>query len=240
MPTILNPLTVLSSGRGWIAIDKPHNLSTHNADSSSAQTDAIRQVSTLLKADPALRKSTHYENDYTPSPVHRLDVGTSGVLVFALSPEKSRSLAQEFAEHKTKKVYVAIVKGQISEKTIWNFALTDKAEGRRDPAGTGSKKPCITHVQPLKSNFYFSLIELQIETGRTHQIRRHATLAKHPVIGDTRYGSPTYAKKISEIYGVDRLLLHAQKLTIKIDNMEYEIESPIPREFYKLDSNQWQ
>lgn len=231
----MSSVSVLACGEGWVAIDKPFDVSVHNAESSHLQYDAISLVNDLLNADSNLSKLCKVQAGFAPSPVHRLDVGTSGVLLMALSKARAADLAQAFSNKETQKTYLAALKGKLASDTLdWTYALTDKAEGRTNPAGRGEKKPCQTRVKKIKESLYFSLAQIVISTGRTHQIRRHAALAKHPVIGDTRYGSVEYAKKITQIYGVNRLALHAKELVIKIDNKQICIQSPEPEFVAKL------
>ena len=225
---------ILASGKGWLAFDKPQAMSVHNTDASNKELDVIASVRAILKTNPDLALQLKAEKDFAPAPVHRLDVGTSGILLVALNKDTARQLAEEFQNQRTTKIYTAVLKGSAPESILWSFPLTDRSEGRRDPAGRGPKKECHTEVHLIKKNEYFSLVEIHLLTGRTHQIRRHAALAKHPVVGDLRYGTEEFCKKIKELYRFDRMALHAEHLTICIDDEPKKISSPIPNEFSNL------
>ena len=227
------PSPILAFGRGWIAVDKPYDLSVHNSQEHQGE-DAIALVRRLLSENSAIAKEAEWDKTFSPAPVHRLDVGTSGVLLFALNKARAQELAEQFASNSTEKTYLAVLKGRLGKDIVWNWPLTEKAEGRRDPAGSGAKKESLTRVKPVQHSQYFTLVEVELETGRTHQIRRHAALAKLPVVGDTRYGKPEVAKKIREIYKFDRLALHAQKLVLDIDKKRVELQSALPQSFANL------
>ena len=142
--------------------------------------------------------------------VSRLDVGTSGVMIVAKGERAYSVLKRAFREHTVDKVYHALVQGHLdpSSGTIdapigrhrghdWKFAVT--ANG----------KPSITHYDTLEAHQAATLVEVHLETGRTHQIRVHMQAIKHPCVGDPLYGSdPTLAAKL----GLDRQWLHAHQL----------------------------
>ncbi|MNL61460.1 tRNA pseudouridine synthase C [compost metagenome] len=89
-------------------------------------------------------------------------------------------------------------------------------------------------VRVIESNKYFSLVEVRLLTGRQHQIRKHAALAKHAIVGDTRYGDGKYNDKMAEVYGTDRMFLHAFRLTLDVGGRKKTFETQIPREFLSL------
>jgi RluA family pseudouridine synthase len=133
--------------------------------------------------------------------VHRLDTPTSGVVIFARSARSAARLSQLFASREIRKTYLARVDPPIREA----ITITSPIDG----------KDAITIVRPRERD----LVEVEIETGRTHQIRRHLSSTGHSVIGDQRYGSTVSAA---------RLMLHAWRL----DHSELgRVEAPIPTEF---------
>ena len=221
---------ILAYGAGWLALNKPAELSTHNATEAGSGDDAILMVKRRLAEDSSLRAQVKGEAD--PAPVHRLDVGTSGVLLMALNAKRARELQEALTQ--AEKVYAGIIRGRISEHETWNFPISDKAEGRRNPAGTEGRKDARTEVRKLQENKYFTLAEFRLHSGRTHQIRKHAAIAKHALIGDPRYGDPAYNKKIADLYGFQRMALHALALHIRIDGQTIQITSPLPTEFSQL------
>ena len=188
------PISILFKDQNWLVVDKPCGLSVHNPeDSSNLMKTLCAQLMTL--SDEKLKIKDLY-------PVHRLDKETSGVQIFALNKSSAQALAEEFQNHRVNKIYWGLVKGvPQSETGLWNKPLTDKAEGRKSPQGLSKNRvECATEFTVIKRSPYLSLCEFRILTGRQHQIRKHAALAKHPLIGDPRYGSPSLNKKIKEIF----------------------------------------
>ncbi len=213
-------LPIVEKSKNWIVIDKPHGISVHNE---------THDVRALLKNQ--LQKGT-FDDIY---PVHRLDKETSGLLVVATEAETAAALSDQFQDHSAEKTYVAVVRGQIEtteEWTTWDFPISDKAEGRKNPQGLlKDRLESKSLVKVLESNKFFSLIEVKILTGRQHQIRKHAALARHAIVGDTRYGDPKYNDKMAEVYGTDRMFLHAFRLTLTVGGRKKTFETSIPKEF---------
>lgn len=225
---------ILRSEPGWLAIDKPAETSAHNAE-SSGRDDAVALVEHLLATDTALREKVGPEVGFHPAPVHRLDVGTSGILVIACRKVTARELAQALESTKTEKVYLALcrAKPEPTEGT-WTWPLSDRAEGRRDPQGKPPHKNATTRYRVLESSQYFSLIEVRIESGRTHQIRRHAALAKHPLVGDRRYGLNAAADRAKALYNWDRLALHHTKLAFTLLGQPVSLEAKLPEQMKRV------
>lgn len=167
-------------------------------------------------------------------PVHRIDKETSGILILSKTKEHIEELSS--ALKSSTKTYLAICKGQIKqEQGTWEYPITDKAEGRKSPSGIKAKRKESKSIwKKIESNNYFSKLEVTIETGRTHQIRKHLTLFKHTIVGDQRYGEKKYNNRISSIYEFSRMALHSHKLSINIANEQIQIISKIPIEFSKL------
>lgn len=204
-----------------LVIDKPPGLSVHNAGPD--ETDVI-----TLAADQFGLTQVF--------PVHRLDKETSGVQVLARNESAARRWAERFQERGSssnlKKIYVAVVRGNIAKPHgVWSNPLSDKAEGRINPQGVSNLRvPCETRFHVIKQNRYFSLLELDLRTGRQHQIRKHAALDRHAVVGDARYGEKAYNSKIAKLYKTDRLFLHCHRLSF--ENLIWE--SRLPDEFEQL------
>ncbi len=227
-------IEVLNSGDGWVAVNKPSGVSAHN-DSDSA----IERVRLLLLQDQSLAAKVGWrKNEFTPSPVHRLDRETSGILLVATQKSRATELQQLFQNHRTLKNYRAILRGSLPSQTlegVWDAPLTDKAEGRKNPAGArAERKACTTRFQVCRKNRYFTEVQIQLETGRQHQIRRHAALAGHAVVNDSRYGDPRHQKLMARLYGTERMMLHAERLVLPLPSGHIEITSQIPKEFEKL------
>lgn len=145
--------------------------------------------------------------------VHRLDVGTSGVMVAAKSERAYTDLKRQFKERTTDKRYHAIVQGHLdpSSGTIDAPIGRDRRHDYRF-AVVGDGRPSVTHYDTIEAFHYGSLVSIGLETGRTHQIRVHMAAVKHPCVGDTAYGAdPQLAKMV----GLSRQWLHAVSLTVQ-------------------------
>ncbi len=168
-------------------------------------------------AEQALREQTR-----NPAllAVHRLDRDTSGCLMFATDPEAKRKLVPVFRSHSIKKIYQAIVTGNFKHK---DFKCSEPIDG----------KTAITHFRMLDSGHDASHIQARIETGRTHQIRKHLASIGHYVMGDRYYG---VAKKVSnKDMKIRRQMLHASSLEFMspLTNKRVRAKSSLPGDFRK-------
>lgn len=221
-------IEIIAQGSDWLVINKPSGLSVHNSPNGQ---DVISLLSKQLSA-----QASNKEKRVVVFPVHRLDEGTSGIMLLALTSERARLLAEEFAAKRTHKVYTAVVKGRmLAAEGQWNFAISDKAEGRVQPAG---KKPdqvqALSFWKLLEEGPRSSLLEITIATGRQHQIRKHAALAKHPILGDSRYGEKNVNLAVAQHLNFKRLALHSHRLHISIDGQIEKFFVPTPETFFSL------
>jgi len=202
-PIYNEKLKILYEDDYIIVIDKPSDIAVHGALKYKGPTI----VDTLNANGYKL-----YKNGV----VHRLDVGTSGVMVLAKNEDAYNSLKYQFKNHTVKKIYNALVQGKLEEPdgTInLPIGIINKEDNIYAVVENG--KPSITNYKTIKvfnglgilSNV--SLLEVQIETGRTHQIRVHFSHMNHPLIGDTKYGSDTI---FDEVIGVKHQWLNAKYL----------------------------
>jgi tRNA pseudouridine65 synthase len=157
-------------------------------------------------------------------PVHRLDRGTSGVLVFALSADAARALGLAFEDGQVRKRYVALVRGAPPDRVRVEHALSSDDGG---PA-----RAAVTEFRTLSRYGRYALVEATPRTGRTHQIRRHLKHLSCPIIGDVRYGKGEHNRWFRTRHRLHRLALHASCLTLDdpATNDEVTIESPLPEE----------
>lgn len=157
-------------------------------------------------------------------PLHRLDRGTSGALVFARSPEVAAALAKDFERGAIDKRYLALVRGEPPEGGVIDHPVP-KGEGKeRVPAITRFAKVARSSVERA------SLVLAAPETGRLHQIRRHLRHLGHPLIGDVNYGSGELNRHYRERYGLHRLALHAARVTFThpVTGARVEVVAPLP------------
>ena len=163
----------------------------------------------------ALRKSMDMP---ALSAVHRLDKDTSGCIIFAKCTDAANALIALFARRLIKKTYHAIVRGELTKRKL---TLRRAIDGYR----------AITHIDVLKTNELASYLQVRIETGRTHQIRKHLTGIGHPVIGDQTYGT---SRRISPIErAISRQMLHAFRLifTHPLSGDSIRCTAPLPDDF---------
>jgi tRNA pseudouridine65 synthase len=159
-------------------------------------------------------------------PLHRLDRPTSGVLIFALSSEIASQVMPMFAGHEMQKTYHAVVRGWIEEAAVLDYPLKEEQDKIADKFATKEPeaKEAITAYRPLARvevpfstgrfpTSRYCLMEMQPETGRKHQLRRHMHHLSHPIIGDTTHGDGKHNRLFREHYDAKRLLLHASELS---------------------------
>jgi 23S rRNA-/tRNA-specific pseudouridylate synthase len=232
-------ITVLASGKDWLALDKPAGITVHNASGK----DLCSLAKKWVQQDRKTRLRIGLTSDTNFSPVHRLDKETSGVIILAANPGILRFFSDQFESRKIVKRYIAILHGrlEIPESSnlwgLWTWPLAKTAGGRQNPQGQGRLVPSETRFRVIEHSTHYTMVEIDLLTGRKHQIRRHARLSGHPVVGDTRYGSARAANYLKQIEGFVRLGLHAQALTLHLPGgkTKQTIEtSGIPAEMQKL------
>jgi len=153
-------------------------------------------------------------------PVHRLDKPTSGVLMFALNPGAARSLAKSFARRLVQKTYLAVVRGYIAEAGVVDHPLRRSDDGERlnkEPREALTRYLRLDTAElPVAVGRYatarYSLVQVMPATGRMHQIRRHMSHLRHPIINDRQYGDNKHNRFCSEELNCRRLLLAATEL----------------------------
>lgn len=144
-----------------------------------------------LDDDMGTLLQNYYQNDFTIRSIGRLDKDVSGIMIYAKNQPAASRLSRQRSEEHLHKIYHAIVKGHFKQsKGTLKYALK-KAEGRKERKVADDGKPCITHYKVLREYEGYSLIEVSIETGRTHQIRAGFAYFDHPLLGDTLYGGDT-------------------------------------------------
>ena len=206
-----NIIEIIEETDNWIAVNKPAGLSVHNAE------DGYNLLSILEE-----------QFECSLYAAHRLDQPTSGVMLIGKNPNATTML-QESLSTATKK-YTAILRGVMKQSEgLWTKPITNKGEGFRNPQGRKSDRiPAQTRYRTVRSNQYFTMVNLTLMTGRQHQIRKHAVLAKHQVVGDARYGDRRYNNMITKRYGFEELCLCANKLEVTVNGKPCCFEAPLP------------
>lgn len=179
-------------------------------------------------------------------PVHRLDRPTSGVLLFAKSSEVANALCEQFASHTIEKQYLALVRGNMHESGILDYALKVELDELGDKNADPNKaaqeavtayEPLLNTEIPYQSGRYptsrFALVRLSPKTGRKHQLRRHMAHLRHPIVGDTTHGDGKQNAFFREHFGINRLWLIAKKLTFThpITQTRLSIETELESEW---------
>lgn len=223
-----------------IAVEKPFGLLTHG-DSSEKKNHLANQVTDYLieKGDynPRLEKT------FTPAPVNRLDRNTTGLVLFGKTNAALQSLNQMIREKdKISKYYMTIVSGQLKkelhlkDKMVKDRNLNKVTVLSMDQEGRDME----TVVRPLQRSLKYTLVEVEIITGRTHQIRAHLAQAGHPVIGDVKYGDRRVNRIMRERFDLNTQLLHAYKLTFSGCSGELaylnglSITAELPEDFMRI------
>ncbi len=213
------PIDVLYQDRDVIAVNKPSGMVVHAGAGrhSGTLTNALIHLFGTLSA---------VGGDLRPGIVHRLDRETSGVLLVARTDAAHRNLAQQFASRKIEKMYLALVHGDVKAEQgrIERPISRDPVRRVRMTARLAVGRAAITEYRVLRRFGKFTLLEVRIGTGRTHQIRVHMASIGHPVAGDRLYGAPPSP------YG--RFFLHAFRIRFLSPSTgePITVESPLPGE----------
>lgn len=215
-------LPIIFENNEFIVINKPSGLLSVASDNEKGRT-AYRMVNDYIQ------QSDKHKRIYV---VHRLDEDTSGVLMFAKNPEIRDALQNAWSDIVKSRRYYAIVEGVMENKhqKLVNFLKENSLNLMyvTDNAKSKDAKKCITEYNVVKSNQYYSLLDVNIETGRKNQIRVQLGNIGHYVIGDDKYGEPVNPLK--------RLGLHSYELSFihPITNKLFKFNAPIPNEFENL------
>jgi len=156
-------------------------------------------------------------------PVHRLDRATSGVLVFGKDREAAGFLSQQFRNQKVDKKYVAIIRGYVAESDTIDYPIAKSPRHEAQQAITHYKKISETEMPFAVSRYptsRYSLVEIKLETGRRHQIRRHFAHLRHPVIGDRNHGDCKHNNYFQAHLDIHRMLLHAAEFQFTHPGLE--------------------
>ena len=244
-------IVVIASGRGNVELRHPKLRIVYEDDALIVVEKKNGLLTVPVKADSKettvfsilkeyVRKQSHRNTVHV---VHRLDRETSGLLVFAKSPELQEYMRTYWRQLVTKRSYVALVEGKLEKNegkiTSWLTEDSRTALVSSSPVDNGGQL-AITNYKVLKESTLqtdeadlkteYSLVELNLETGRTNQIRVHMASMGHPVVGDRKYGHG------NESSPIDRLCLHARVLEFihPMTEKKVRFEAPMPKEFTRV------
>ena len=216
------PVDIVYEDKDIIVVNKPKGMVVHPANGNPD--------GTLVNAIMAICKDSlsGIGGEIRPGIVHRLDKDTSGLLIVAKNDMAHVNMSEQIKRHEVKKTYIALVRGVVKE----NEATIDMPIGRSNSdrkkmAVTKNGKNAVTHIKVLKRYDKYTLLEVNIETGRTHQIRVHLAHIGYPVIGDYIYSNG------KNEFGIVGQCLHAKSLEFKhpITGEDMKLEAPLPAYF---------
>jgi 23S rRNA pseudouridine1911/1915/1917 synthase len=209
------PVSIVYEDEWLLVVDKPAGMAVHPSRGHTSGTLVHSLLGHGLAGGDAFR----------PGVVHRLDKDTTGLLVVAKSEESHRVLAAMMRKHAVDRRYLALVHGNFSADTGTIEAPVGRDPGRRTAMAVGgiAAREARTHFRVLERFGDFTLVEVRLETGRTHQIRVHFLAIGHPVVGD-----PMYSRR--DALDLGRQFLHSHRLSFAhpITGRMIELESPLP------------
>lgn len=216
------PLDIIYEDNDIIVVNKQKGLVVHPANGNPE--------GTLVNAIMAICKNSlsGIGGEIRPGIVHRLDKDTSGLIIIAKNDKAHINLSEQIKNREIEKTYIALVRGVIKEnEATINMPIGRSTKDRKKMTVTKNGKNAVTHFKVMKRYDTYTLLEIKIETGRTHQIRVHMAEIGYPIIGDAVYSNG------KNEFQVEGQMLHAAKLTFKhpITNKELNLEAPLPKYF---------
>ncbi len=226
----LAQLKVLYEDEWLLVMDKPSGMAVHTGSGITGGT--VVDVVRAYLGNKAVR------NDFAASPAHRLDRETSGVIVVAKRRPAMVHFTDVFTHSKARKRYLALVKGTlVKPKDLIDLPLSEHQQTAKSKAERGvNMQPARTRYTLISQGDDCALVSCTIETGRTHQIRRHMAAIGHPVLGDKKYGDFPFNREAKNRWGLKRLFLHAEAIDFPHpeDGRRVAVEANLPRELVEV------
>jgi 23S rRNA pseudouridine955/2504/2580 synthase len=212
-----------------LVCDKPAGMAIHAGSGITGDT-LVDQVRAYLERQGMAVP----EGEFKPSPAHRLDRETSGVVVVAKTRQAMVRLTEIFTAAEAKKTYLALAKGRFQQdRGTVDLRLSEHQQTRASREQRGvNLQDAVTHWTKVAGGAEATLLELTIETGRTHQIRRHLAAIGHPVVGDSKYGDFPFNRRARANWGLRRMFLHSSRLALEhpATGKRLAFTSPLPAE----------
>ena len=219
------PLEIIYEDNDIIAINKPKGLVVHPANGNPD--------GTLVNAIMAICKDSlsGIGGQIRPGIVHRLDKDTSGILIVAKNDKAHINLSNQIQNREVKKTYIALVRGIVKEnEATIDMPIGRSTKDRKKMAVTSKGKNAITHIKVLNRFNEYTLLQVNIEAGRTHQIRVHLAEIGYPVVGDSVYSNG------KNKFGIQGQCLHAKSLDFRhpITGKQMHLEAELPQYFKNI------
>jgi 23S rRNA pseudouridine955/2504/2580 synthase len=212
-----------------LVCDKPAGLAIHPGSGLAGDT-LVDQVRAYLTRQGLVVP----EGEFKPSPAHRLDRETSGVVVVAKTRQAMVRLTEIFTRGEAKKTYLALAKGRFQrDRGTIDLRLAEHQQTAASRSQRGvNLQEAVTHWTRLAGGEEATLLELSIETGRTHQIRRHLAAIGHPVVGDEKHGDFPFNRRARAAWGIRRMFLHSARLSLAhpVTGKRLAFSAPLPSE----------
>lgn len=219
------PLDIIYEDSDIIVVNKPKGMVVHPANGNPDGT-LVNAILSICK-----NSLSGIGGELRPGIVHRLDKDTSGLIIVAKNDKTHINMSEQIKERNVKKTYIALVRGNVpEEEATINMPIGRSTKDRKKMAVTKNGKQAITHFKVLKRYSKYTLLEIKIETGRTHQIRVHMAEIGYPVVGDAVYSNG------KNEFGIEGQMLHAYKLEFMhpITNKHMELTAPLPQYFEEI------
>ena len=219
------PIEILYEDEDIIVVNKPKGIVVHPANGNPDGT-LVNAIMNLCG-----NSLSGIGGEIRPGIIHRLDKDTSGVLIVAKNDIAHINISNQIKNRQTKKIYIALVRGVIKEnEATIDMPIGRSKKDRKKMAVTKDGKEAITHFKVLKRYENFTLLEIKIDTGRTHQIRVHLAEIGYPIVGDYIYSNR------KNPFNVEGQMLHARQIEFvhPTTGKEMKIEAPIPEYFQRI------
>lgn len=234
------PSMIVYEDESIMLINKPAGLLTQKAAACDVSLNELCLLYLLDKGELTEDKLMMFK----PSVCNRLDRNTSGLVIFAKNYASAAQISEELSTRELKKFYKCIVSGRIDKRKRTDGYLIKDSETNKvriSETYIDNSAKIITEYVPLKNNDKYTLLEVELITGKSHQIRAHLASQGHPILGDVKYGDKELNRRLKEEYGTSHQMLHAYRLIwpddmgkclSKIEGREYK--APVPDDFDKL------
>ena len=219
------PIDIIYEDKDIIVVNKPKGMVVHPANGNP---DGTLVNAILAKCKDSL---SGIGGEIRPGIVHRLDKDTSGLLIIAKNDQAHINMSKQIQDRKVIKKYIALVKGVIGENTATiDMPVARSTKDRKKMAVEPKGKEAITHYKVLQRYDKYTLLEIKIDTGRTHQIRVHMSYIGHPVVGDMQYSNG------KNEFGIEGQMLHSKYLEFDhpITGKRLKLEAPLPEYFEQV------